>query len=321
MLKFFFLLIAGLVTWLPASAHDPQSVWSTYGVHFGSESNNLSFGSINPLRLTSADTQLSTTGVAHGNLKKPGGPNVLVFHFQPLSAPSQNGLTLTAKYPTRAVLYWYESLNLFGLCGVCETGPKSTRFPVTYNLSGVSNTTTPTPGPLVFPMSVQVTVSGCYDDYFSWGLQLSLWDFLSSNRCWVLSQQVITTMVAVNITANCYTESAVLAFGAVSPNAPTQAATTASVTCTNKTPYALTLSSGYSGNTSARAMKHKTASAVIPYQIFTDAGRTRPVTGSTKFTGTGSGVRQSVAVYGTAYGSFNTVPGSYADLLTMSLEY
>nr|MBV6630473.1 spore coat U domain-containing protein [Oceanococcus sp. HetDA_MAG_MS8] len=95
------------------------------------------------------------------------------------------------------------------------------------------------------------------------------------------------------------------------------------VTCTGTTPWTLDIDGGGSGSISAREMTDG-GSETLGYQLYTDAGRTTVfgdgVTGDT-VAGTGTGLAQTVTVYGRVPASQFPAAGAYTDTVTVTLTY
>ena len=105
------------------------------------------------------------------------------------------------------------------------------------------------------------------------------------------------------------------------------ATSTLAVTCTNTTPYAVSLNAGVNAggatNFASRAMK--SGSNTLAYQIYLDTGRSTvwgdgTASSSTK-SGTGTGSLQNISVYGRIPSLANVVPGSYTDTVTVTITY
>ncbi len=136
-----------------------------------------------------------------------------------------------------------------------------------------------------------------------------------------------TTMpVSMTITAGCQVSAGTLAFGtATGLFSIVNATTTLSVTCTNTTPYTIGLDAG--GGTGASTTTRKMtgpSAATISYQLFQNAGLTTNF-GNTISTdtvaGTGSGSAQSISVYGRVPVQTSPAPGSYSDVVNVTVTY
>ncbi len=134
------------------------------------------------------------------------------------------------------------------------------------------------------------------------------------------------------VNAACQTPTtATLSFGNYSPLANTTAdsTTTINIKCTNTTSItSVALSSGSSGNVSARQMQMTGATSnKLNYQLYMDSARTQVwgTSGSNLYTGlTGAGLNTNVTltVYGTILAGQQTAkPGSYSDTITVTFTY
>lgn len=140
-----------------------------------------------------------------------------------------------------------------------------------------------------------------------------------------------TVQVTATIISSCTVAGSTLNFGstidALATSTPLDATSTLTVTCSNTTPYAVSLNAGSNAggaaNFSARAMK--SGSNTLPYQLYVDAGRATvwgdgTASSSTK-TGTGSGSAQTLSVYGRIPTLASVVPGNYTDTVTVTITY
>ena len=143
----------------------------------------------------------------------------------------------------------------------------------------------------------------------------------------VNAQTATTTMpVTMTITAGCTVTATSVAFGSQSVLAANTAATgTLGVTCTNTTPYNVGLNAG-SGAGATVAVRRMTgpASAIINYGLFRDAafatvfGNT---VGTDTVAGTGIGTSQTITVYGRVPAQSSPAPGSYADVVNVTITF
>lgn len=143
---------------------------------------------------------------------------------------------------------------------------------------------------------------------------------------------VTTTFpVTATITSACTVSGSSLNFGSaidpLSVSTPLDATSTLTVTCSNTTPYTVSLSAGANAggasNFANRTMK--SGSDTLAYQLYLDAGRSTVwgdgTASSTAKTGTGTGSVQSLTVYGRLPSLANVVPGSYTDTVTVTISY
>jgi spore coat protein U-like protein len=128
---------------------------------------------------------------------------------------------------------------------------------------------------------------------------------------------------SLEIAPQCTVLASPLDFGAVAGLTGHGATTNLSVTCSATAPYEIALDGGsVSGDIEQRRMKR--GSDTIIYQLFLDAGRSQPWGDGTfggVFSGTGSGLAQSVPIYGWIPPQAPRPAGDYADVITATLTY
>jgi spore coat protein U-like protein len=97
---------------------------------------------------------------------------------------------------------------------------------------------------------------------------------------------------------------------------------TITVNCTNKTPYAIALSSG-SGTYASRTLKNGTKA--LAYNLFLDATRLTiwgdGSAGTGTVSGSGNGNNLATTVYGRIPARQNVSVGSYSDVITVTVTY
>ncbi|MBU1362007.1 MAG: spore coat U domain-containing protein [Gammaproteobacteria bacterium] len=135
-----------------------------------------------------------------------------------------------------------------------------------------------------------------------------------------------TFLVSANVLSFCSVTALPLAFGSYS-GTQVDTTTTLSVTCTFGTAYSIGLSAGTtSGNSiTARRMVRTAGTEVLGYSLFSDSQRSvnwgdTPATNAVA--GTGSGLAQSLTVYGRLPAGQTTIPvGAYSDIVTVTVNY
>ncbi len=136
-----------------------------------------------------------------------------------------------------------------------------------------------------------------------------------------------TTMpVTMTIAAGCTVTATPIAFAAQSTLGSAVSATgTLSVTCTNTTPYAVGLDKGGgAGATTTTRKMTGPSSAVIAYGLYQNAALTANfgnTTGTDTVAGTGSGSAQAITVYAQVPAQASPAPGSYADVVNVTVTF
>lgn len=147
------------------------------------------------------------------------------------------------------------------------------------------------------------------------------------------SPQTSTFGVSLTIIAECVINStATLAFGSlgvlggsggVTPN---DATTTIAVQCTNSTPYDIGLDAGTTagGSTTTRKLLNTVTTDTVNYKLYSDSGHTTNwgnAVGTDTLHKTGNGASQISTVYGRIPAQTTPIPGTYADLVTVTVTY
>ena len=136
-----------------------------------------------------------------------------------------------------------------------------------------------------------------------------------------------TTMpVSMTITAGCTVTATSVAFPTQSTlGAATTATGTLNATCTNTTPYTVSLDKGGGAGASTTVRKMTgPGSAVISYGLFQNAALTTNfgnTTGTDTVAGTGVGTVQAITVYGQVPAQASPAPGSYADVVNVTVTF
>jgi spore coat protein U-like protein len=145
-----------------------------------------------------------------------------------------------------------------------------------------------------------------------------------------------TSSLAVTATVNANCTIAVGALGFTPAYDPIVANATAaqplngtgslSVTCTNASTPAITMSQGANpagGSTNAAPLRQMSngAGGLLAYSLFSDAAMTLPWDNVTGATITGTGVAQTVNVYGQIAGGQNAPVGSYLDTVVTTITF
>lgn len=133
----------------------------------------------------------------------------------------------------------------------------------------------------------------------------------------------VSSTVSATVQATCLISAATMAFGTYT-GVLAETTSTISVTCTNTTAYNVGLNVGLGTGATVTSRKMMNAAVLLNYALFRDAGRTLNwgnTVSTDTLAGTGTGVQQSLTVYGRiAAGQFVT-PGAYSDTITATITY
>lgn len=139
-----------------------------------------------------------------------------------------------------------------------------------------------------------------------------------------VSSATTSFSVIVVIQATCSISANPLNFGNYS-GALISSSTTISVTCTKSASYNLGLSAGLStGATVTNRRMTGPSSSLLSYKLYSNSGHTTNwgnTVGTDTVAGTGSGVAQTLTVYGQVTASQFVRPGSYTDTVVATLTY
>ncbi len=137
-----------------------------------------------------------------------------------------------------------------------------------------------------------------------------------------------TLPVTATVVDSCTVSATSLTFGSYSglSGLVTDAAATISPTCTNGTVYSIALDAGLgSGASSTSRFLTGPSATLLAYNIYDDVSRSSvwmDGTGTTTMSSAiGNGAAQPVSVYARIPASQNTLVGSYADTVTVTLTY
>ncbi len=138
-----------------------------------------------------------------------------------------------------------------------------------------------------------------------------------------ISSNTADFTLTVTIVASCSISANALAFGNYS-GALLEATTTLSVTCTDTTPYDVGLSAGTaSGATVTNRMMTGPGGALLDYSLFSNSAYSTNWGNSSGswVAGTGTGLAQTLTVYGQIPAGKYPAPGSYTDTITATVNY
>jgi spore coat protein U-like protein len=174
----------------------------------------------------------------------------------------------------------------------------------------------------------QTLPAGLYASSFS-GTQASVaYAYSTAGTCATIGSSHATsapfTVTATNGT-NCSVNASTLNFGSVGVlRSALDGTGSITVTCTNALPYTIALDGGLSGATSPTQRVLTNASQQVTYGLYRDSSRLQPwgnSVGTNTAAGTGSGLAQTLTVYGRVPPQNTPVPGTYSDTVVVTISY
>jgi spore coat protein U-like protein len=174
----------------------------------------------------------------------------------------------------------------------------------------------------------QTLAAGTYASAFS-GTQASVaYAYSTVGTCATIGSSHATSApftVTATDASNCSVSASTLNFGSVGVLASAVNATSAvTVTCTNALPYTIALDGGLSGATNPTQRAMSQAAQQITYGLYRDSARAQPwgdSVGTNTAAGTGSGLAQTLTVYGRVPAQTTPAPGTYSDTVVVTISY
>jgi spore coat protein U-like protein len=173
----------------------------------------------------------------------------------------------------------------------------------------------------------QTLPAGSYASSFS-GTQASVaYAYSTIGTCATIGSSHATsaafTVMATNA-ANCSVNASTLNFGPVGViRSAVDATGSVAVTCTNSLPYTIALNGGLTGATNPTQRMMSQASQRITYGLYQDFSRAQPWgdSGGNTMAGTGTGLPQTLTVYGRVPAQNTPSPGTYSDTVVVTISY
>jgi spore coat protein U domain-containing protein, fimbrial subunit CupE1/2/3/6 len=174
----------------------------------------------------------------------------------------------------------------------------------------------------------QTSPAGLFSSSFS-GTQASVaYAYSTIGNCATIGSSHATsapfTVTATGATI-CSVSGATLNFGSVGVlRSAVDATGFVTVTCTNSLPYTIALDGGLSGATNPTQRMMSQSSQRITYGLYQDSLRAQPwgdSAGSNTAAGTGSGLAQTLTVYGRVPVQTTPSPGTYSDTVVVTISY
>jgi spore coat protein U-like protein len=174
----------------------------------------------------------------------------------------------------------------------------------------------------------QTLPAGAYSSAFS-GTQASVaYAYSTVGTCAIIGSSHATsapfTVTATDAT-NCAVNASTLNFGAVGVlRSAVDATSSVTVTCTNALPYTVAFDGGLSGASNPTQRVMSQASQSITYGLYRDSARSQPwgdSAGTNTAAATGSGLPQTLTVYGRVPAQTTPSPGTYSDTVVVTISY
>ncbi len=174
----------------------------------------------------------------------------------------------------------------------------------------------------------QTLAAGTYTSAFS-GTQVSVaYAYSTVGTCATIGSSHATSapfMVTAIDASNCSVNASTLNFGSVGVlGSAVNATSSITVTCTSALPYTIALDGGLSGATNPTQRVMSQASQQVTYGLYRDSARAQAwgdSVGTNTAAGTGSGLAQTLTVYGRVPMQTTPAPGTYSDTVVVTTSY
>ena len=174
----------------------------------------------------------------------------------------------------------------------------------------------------------QTLPAGSYASTFSGTQASAAYAYSTIGTCATIGSSHATSApftVTATDSTNCAVNASTLNFGSVGVlRSAVDAASSVTVTCTNALPYTIALDGGLSGASNPTQRVMSQAAQHITYGLYRDAARAQPwgdSVGTNTAAGTGSGLTQTLTVYGRVPAQTTPSPGTYADTVVVTISY
>ncbi|NKF21765.1 Csu type fimbrial protein [Solimonas marina] len=135
----------------------------------------------------------------------------------------------------------------------------------------------------------------------------------------------VPMQVTATVVTSCIVVPVPLVFTSVDPTADADASTTIAVTCTGGTAYNVAIDQGSHGSSvTAREMTSATTTDSLAYSLYRDTSRTLnwgTTSGTDTLAGTGTGLAQTIPVYGRVTSGQSAAAGVYTDSVNVIVNY
>jgi spore coat protein U-like protein len=279
---------------------------------------NVAFGTVNVLGGSAVDTTATVTVTCSGGNNK--GQRICISIGCGSACDSTSRQMTSSSNTARYDLYSNSTRTT--LWGSWQTG---------YDTSGVQidvgrGTTTNVTVYGRFLASQQSDIAGSYSATLTSNPFITYIDKQSAGTC---PTGTLTASGSASATAtvssNCTIGSTAISFGSqgiLSTNKDAQG--TLSIQCSSTLPYAVSLDGGLSGATNPTQRKMAFSGANVIYGLYQDSARSQPwgsTSGVNTVSGTGTGLAQTLNVYGRVAPQTTPKPGTYSDTIIATITY
>jgi spore coat protein U-like protein len=154
------------------------------------------------------------------------------------------------------------------------------------------------------------------------------WAIIQANAMAASAQTATATFnVTASVQNACTISAADLTFGVYSTigSSDLDGSSTVQIKCTLNASYTIALNAGTTAGGTIPARLMTSGAGTLGYNLYTTAGRTTVwgdgTGGSSSVAGTGSGLTQSLTVYGRINAAQNVETGSYSDVITATVSF
>jgi spore coat protein U-like protein len=282
---------------------------------------NINFGSLNIGALTGATM---TGSVLEGC--DPGYPtsgSLSICNAIGAGSNSASQTNRTMKFGVNAISY---QLYINAAMTTQYAYPGSDIFSIPYSTAAGGSTTTTTYAKIL--SSTATLPPGTYTDTYSTTARgVATFHSFATAQCTnpAHTPAAIAFTVSVTLLASCSVTATNMTFPTTGVlSTAVDATSTLNVTCTNTTPYTVGLSAGTgAGATVASRKMTGPGGETVGYSLYRDSARGLvwgTTVGST-LAGTGTGSAQAITVYGRAPVQTTPAPGTYADMINVTVTY
>jgi spore coat protein U-like protein len=174
----------------------------------------------------------------------------------------------------------------------------------------------------------QTLAAGTYTSAFS-GTQASVaYAYSTVGTCATIGSSHATSapfIVTAIDASNCSVNASTLNFGSIGVlGSAVNATSSITVTCTSALPYTIALDGGLSGATNPTQRVMSQASQQVTYGLYRDSARAQAwgdSVGTNTAAATGSGLAQTLTVYGRVPMQTTPAPGTYSDTVVVTISY